>query len=395
MGADYIHAILTGYTKPDDPQWNLYYPGHKIAMPQPITDGAVDYKDGTPPTLDNYSKDVAAFLSWAAEPNLPERKRIGLPGHDLPDRVRGAALLRQEADLGIRALASQHRGRRAAWIALRPLGNSCRSRWSGVSMSKAIVGVIGGSGVYDLPGLTDLREERVATPWGDPSDSLRFGRVGETQAVFLARHGRGHRFSPSTINYRANIDALKRVGVTDIIALSACGSFHRELYPGMFVMIDQFEDRTYRRQTSFFGDGCVAHVSMAHPIAPLLRRRLVAAAEAETIACRDGGTYVCIEGPQFSSLAESLGFQARGADVIGMTGATEAKLAREAEISYATIAMVTDYDCWHEEHGAVDVAAVIKVMGDNANKASAVVARTLREFPVGARSLSNRVGPRA
>jgi 5'-methylthioadenosine phosphorylase len=140
-------------------------------------------------------------------------------------------------------------------------------------MSKAIVGVIGGSGVYDLPGLTDLREERVATPWGDPSDSLRFGRVGETQAVFLARHGRGHRFSPSTINYRSNIDALKRVGVTDIIALSACGSFHRELYPGMFVMIDQFEDRTYKRQTSFFGDGCVAHVSMAHPIAPLLRRR--------------------------------------------------------------------------------------------------------------------------
>jgi 5'-methylthioadenosine phosphorylase len=248
-------------------------------------------------------------------------------------------------------------------------------------MSKAIVGVIGGSGVYDLPGLTDLREERVATPWGDPSDSLRFGRVENTQAVFLARHGRGHRFSPSTINYRANIDALKRVGVTDIIALSACGSFHHELYPGMFVMIDQFEDRTYRRQTSFFGDGCVAHVSMAHPIAPLLRRRLVAAAQAETIACRDGGTYVCIEGPQFSSLAESLGFQARGADVIGMTGATEAKLAREAEISYATIAMVTDYDCWHEEHGAVDVAAVIKVMGENANKASAVVARTLREFP--------------
>jgi 5'-methylthioadenosine phosphorylase len=210
---------------------------------------------------------------------------------------------------------------------------------------------------------------------------LRFGRVGETQAVFLARHGRGHRFSPSTINYRANVDALKRVGVTDIIALSACGSFHRELYPGMFVMIDQFDDRTYKRQTSFFGDGCVAHVSMAHPIAPLLRRRLVAAAQAETIACRDGGTYVCIEGPQFSSLAESLGFQARGADVIGMTGATEAKLAREAEISYATIAMVTDYDCWHEEHGAVDVASVIKVMGENANKASAVVARTLREFP--------------
>jgi len=248
-------------------------------------------------------------------------------------------------------------------------------------MAKAIVGVIGGSGVYDLPGLLDLREEKVATPWGDPSDSLRFGRVGETQAVFLARHGRGHRFSPSTINYRANIDALKRIGVTDIIALSACGSFRVELHPGMFVMIDQLEDRTYLRQSSFFGTGCVAHVSMAYPIAPLLRRRLVAAAQAEGVPCRDGGTYVCMEGPQFSSLAESLGYQARGADVIGMTGATEAKLAREAEISYATVAMVTDYDCWHEEHGAVDVSAVIKVVAANADRASAVVARVLREFP--------------
>jgi 5'-methylthioadenosine phosphorylase len=248
-------------------------------------------------------------------------------------------------------------------------------------VAKAIVGVIGGSGVYDLPGLMDLREEKVATPWGDPSDSLRFGRVGETQAVFLARHGRGHRFSPSTINYRANIDALKRVGVTDIIAISACGSFRVELHPGMFVMIDQLEDRTHLRQSSFFGTGCVAHVSMAHPIAPLLRRRLVAAAQAEGVPCRDGGTYVCMEGPQFSSLAESLGYQARGADVIGMTGATEAKLAREAEISYATVAMVTDYDCWHEEHGAVDVSAVIKVVAANADRASAVVARVLREFP--------------
>jgi 5'-methylthioadenosine phosphorylase len=248
-------------------------------------------------------------------------------------------------------------------------------------MTEAIVGVIGGSGVYHLPGLTDLREEAVSTPWGDPSDSLRFGRVGSTEAVFLARHGRGHRFSPSSINYRANIDALKRVGVTDIIALSACGSFHRELYPGVFVMIDQFVDRTYLRQSSFFGTGCVAHVSMAHPIAPLLRRRLLAAAEAEGIPCRDGGTYVCMEGPQFSSFAESIGHQSQGADVIGMTGATEAKLAREAEISYATVAMVTDYDCWHEEHGAVDVAAVVKVMHDNADKAAALVARVLRDFP--------------
>jgi 5'-methylthioadenosine phosphorylase len=248
-------------------------------------------------------------------------------------------------------------------------------------MTKAIVGIIGGSGVYDLDGLSNLREEKVSTPWGEPSDALRFGKIGETQAVFLPRHGRGHRFSPSAINYRANIDALKRVGVTDIIALSACGSFHRELYPGMFVMIDQFEDRTYKRQTSFFGDGCVAHVSMAHPIAPRLQRRIADAAEAENVAFKMNGTYVCIEGPQFSSLAESLRFQAEGADVIGMTAATEAKLAREAEISYATMAMVTDYDCWHEEHGAVDVAAVIKVVHENAARAAALIGRVLREFP--------------
>ena len=248
-------------------------------------------------------------------------------------------------------------------------------------MTKAIVGVIGGSGVYNLAGFTPTREERVETPWGEPSDKLRFGRIGNTEAVFLARHGQGHRFSPSTINYRANIDALKRVGATDIIALSACGSFHRDLYPGVFVLIDQFVDRTYLRQSTFFGTGCVAHVSMAHPIAPLLRRRLVAAADAQGVPHKDGGVYVCVEGPQFSSLAESLGYQANGADVIGMTGATEAKLAREAEISYATVAMVTDYDCWHEEHGAVDVAAVIRVMADNAEKAGALVANVLNDFP--------------
>jgi 5'-methylthioadenosine phosphorylase len=248
-------------------------------------------------------------------------------------------------------------------------------------MTKAIVGVIGGSGVYHLPGLTNLTEKAVQTPWGEPSDALRFGRVGSTDVVFLARHGRGHRFTPSTINYRANIDALKRSGVTDIFALSACGSFHRELYPGVFVMIDQIEDRTYRRENTFFGTGCVAHVSMAHPIAPLLRRRLVAAAVAEDIPHKDEGTYLCMEGPQFSSLAESLGYQARGADVIGMTGATEAKLAREAEISYATVAMVTDYDCWYEEHGAVDVTSIVKVVHDNADKAGRLIARALRDFP--------------
>jgi 5'-methylthioadenosine phosphorylase len=248
-------------------------------------------------------------------------------------------------------------------------------------MTKAIVGIIGGSGVYSLDALTDVREERVVSPWGEPSDALRLGRIGSTEAVFLARHGRGHRLSPSGVNYRANIDALKRVGVTDIISLSACGSFRREFYPGLFVLVDQFDDRTYRRETSFFGNGCVAHVSMAHPVAPRLQRRIVEAAAAEDIACHLGGTYLCIEGPQFSSYAESLNYQARGADVIGMTGATEAKLAREAEISYATIAMVTDFDCWHEEHDAVDVAAVIKVVHENAQRAGALVGRVLREFP--------------
>jgi 5'-methylthioadenosine phosphorylase len=248
-------------------------------------------------------------------------------------------------------------------------------------MSKAVVGVIGGSGVYDLPGLADLREARVATPWGEPSDALRFGRVGSTEVVFLPRHGRGHRLSPSGIDYRANIDALKRVGVTDIVSISACGSFKPELYPGLFVLVDQFVDRTFSRNSSFFGNGCVAHVSMAHPVAPKLKARIAAAAEAEQIACVDGGTYVCIEGPQFSSLAESLTYKAAGYDVIGMTAMPEAKLAREAEISYATIAMVTDFDCWHPDHDHVDVAAVVKVVEANAGKAARLVARLLADFP--------------
>jgi 5'-methylthioadenosine phosphorylase len=246
---------------------------------------------------------------------------------------------------------------------------------------KAIVGIIGGSGVYDLPGLEDLREEKISTPWGEPSDSLRFGRVGATEAVFLPRHGRGHRFSPSGINYRANIDALKRVGVTDIVSVSACGSFKQELYPGLFVLIDQLVDRTFARQSSFFGNGCVAHVSMAHPIAPLLKERIAAAAEAEGIACVKGGTYVAMEGPQFSSLAESLTYKNLGYDVIGMTAMPEAKLAREAEISYATIAMVTDFDCWHPAHDNVDIAAVLKIVAANAGNAARLLARLLRDFP--------------
>lgn len=246
---------------------------------------------------------------------------------------------------------------------------------------KAIVGIIGGSGVYHLPGLEDEREEHVSTPWGEPSDALRFGRIGGTEAVFLPRHGRGHRLSPGGINYRANIDALKQVGVTDLVSVSACGSFKEELSPGTFVIADQFVDRTVGRVASFFGNGCVAHVSMAHPVAPRLAARCKAAADAEGIAAKSGGTYVCMEGPQFSSLAESLGYKGAGYDVIGMTAMPEAKLAREAEISYAIVAMVTDYDCWHPDHDAADVAAIIAVLQANAGNAARLVARLLRDFP--------------
>ena len=248
-------------------------------------------------------------------------------------------------------------------------------------MTKAIVGIIGGSGIYDLPGLENLREERVSTPFGEPSDALRFGRIGSTDAVFLPRHGRGHVLSPSGINYCANIHALKQVGVTDVISVSACGSFKPELVPGLFVLVDQFVDRTHGRASSFFGNGCVAHVSMAHPISPLLRQRLLQAAEAESLPIVKGGTYVCMEGPQFSSYAESLSYKAQNYDVIGMTAMPEAKLAREAELSYATVAMVTDYDCWHPEHDAVDVASVIKIVHENAGKAAKLLARVLRDFP--------------
>ena len=248
-------------------------------------------------------------------------------------------------------------------------------------MSKAIIGVIGGSGLYSLAGFKPEREERVASPWGEASDALRFGRVGDTEVVFLARHGRGHKYSPSTINYRANIDALKRAGVTDILAVSACGSYKRDYYPGLFVLADQFIDRTFKRETSFFGTGCVAHVGFAHPTSAVLRKRVAAAAAAEGIAHADGGTYVCMEGPQFSTYAESMHYQSLGASVIGMTAATEAKLAREAEIAYALVAMVTDFDCWHDEHGPVDVASVMKVMHDNAEKANRLVARVLKDYP--------------
>jgi len=248
-------------------------------------------------------------------------------------------------------------------------------------MTKAMLGIIGGSGVYDLPGLEDVCEERIASPWGEPSDVLRIGRIGDTTMAFLPRHGRGHRYSPSDINYRANIDVMKRVGVTDLISVSACGSFREEYYPGFFVLVDQYVDRTHRRESSFFGQGCVAHVPMAHPVGPLLQERIAQAAFAEDIPFTLGGTYVCIEGPQFSSYAESLTYKHLGYDVIGMTAMPEAKLAREAEITYATIAMVTDYDCWHPEHDDVDVASVVAVAQQNATKVARLIACIARDFP--------------
>jgi 5'-methylthioadenosine phosphorylase len=248
-------------------------------------------------------------------------------------------------------------------------------------MARAVLGIIGGSGIYELPGLEGAREEAIASPWGEASAPVRHGSIAGRPIVFLPRHDRGHRLSPSDINYRANIDVLKRAGVTDLISLSACGSFKEELPPGTFVLVDQFIDRTHKRESSFFGKGCVAHVSMAHPVSPRLRIQLAAAGEAEGIAIARGGTYVCIEGPQFSSYAESMTYKNLGYSVIGMTNMPEAKLAREAEICYATVAMVTDFDCWHPDHDAVTVQDIIRVLSTNADKAKSLVTRLASDFP--------------
>ena len=246
---------------------------------------------------------------------------------------------------------------------------------------QAVLGIIGGSGLYDLPGLENAEWRRIEGPWGEPSDDILFAQLEGHRLRFLPRHGRGHRFSPTRINYRANIDALKRAGVTDIVSVSAVGSLKEELAPGRFVIVDQFIDRTFAREKSFFGEGVTAHVSMAHPISPLLAERIARAGQAQNIDCRRGGAYIVIEGPQFSTLAESLLYRSWGCDVIGMTNMPEAKLAREAEISYATIAMVTDYDCWHEEHGHVDVQSVLKVMHDNREHVQSLLLRLIRDFP--------------
>ena len=240
-------------------------------------------------------------------------------------------------------------------------------------MARAVLGIIGGSGVYQLDELTDTRWETVTSPFGSPSDQLLFGWLGEQQLVFLPRHGRGHVLSPSTINYRANIDALKRAGVTDILSLSAVGSFREEYAPGHFVLVDQFIDRTFAREKSFFGQGCVAHVTFSHPVSTRLQDALQDACQALGLTVHRGGVYLCMEGPQFSTYAESMLYRSWGCDVIGMTNMPEAKLAREAELPYATVAMVTDYDCWHPDHDSVSVEAVIGVMTANADNARALV----------------------
>jgi 5'-methylthioadenosine phosphorylase len=240
-------------------------------------------------------------------------------------------------------------------------------------MTDPVIGIIGGSGLYQIDGLADIKWRRVESPFGGPSDEFCFGTLAGQPVVFLPRHGRGHRLPPSEINFRANIDALKRCGVTDILSLSAVGSLREDLAPGDFVIIDQFIDRTFARDKSFFGTGCVAHVSMARPVCPRIGDAVAAAGAGQGIAIKRGGTYMVMEGPQFSTLAESELYRSWGCDVIGMTNMPEAKLAREAEICYATVAMVTDYDCWHPGHDDVTVEMILGVLHANAENARSLV----------------------
>ena len=240
-------------------------------------------------------------------------------------------------------------------------------------MRQATIGVLGGSGVYEIDGLVNRRWETITSPFGAPSDQLLFGELDGQQLVFLPRHGRGHPLSPSSINYRANIDVMKRAGVTDIISLSAVGSLREEYVPGHFVLVDQFIDRTFAREKSFFGTGCDDHVALSHPVATRLQDALQASCVELGLPVHRDGTYICMEGPQFSTLAESRLYRSWGCDVVGMTNMPEAKLAREAELPYATVAMVTDFDCWHPDHDSVTVEAVIKVMTANADNARALV----------------------
>ena len=236
-------------------------------------------------------------------------------------------------------------------------------------MTNWVLGIVGGSGLYEIEGLKNRRWVKVDTPWGDPSDELLMGEIGEVKLVFLPRHGRGHRIAPSDLNFRANIDALKRVGCTDVLSLSAVGSLREALNPGTFVIADQFIDRTFARVKSFFGQGLVAHVSMAHPTCPRLSSLAADAARAAGARVIEGGTYLAMEGPQFSTKAESELYRSWGCDIIGMTNMPEAKLAREAELPYASVAMITDYDGWHEEFAPVEVADILAVLLENSAKA--------------------------
>jgi 5'-methylthioadenosine phosphorylase len=237
-------------------------------------------------------------------------------------------------------------------------------------MTERVLGIIGGSGLYAVDGLQDAQWHTLSTPWGDPSDNLLTGTLNDIRLVFLPRHGRNHQHAPHQVNYRANIDALKQMGVTDIISISACGSFREEYAPGDFVLVDQFIDRTVGRTSTFFEDGCVAHVSIAHPVCDTLGQTILSAASETPITFHRGGTYLAMQGPQFSTIAESKLYRdVWKCDVIGMTAMPEVKLAREAEICYATVAMVTDYDSWHPDHGAVDITSILHVMGENTKKA--------------------------
>jgi 5'-methylthioadenosine phosphorylase len=250
-----------------------------------------------------------------------------------------------------------------------------------------VLGVVGGSGLYEIEGLKNQRWVKIDTPWGDPSDELLMGELDGVKLVFLPRHGRGHRIPPSGLNFRANIDALKRAGCTDILSLSAVGSLREALNPGTFVVVDQFIDRTFARTKSFFGQGLVAHVSMAHPTCPRLSSLAAEAARAAGARVVEGGTYLAMEGPQFSTKAESLVYRSWGCDVIGMTNMPEAKLAREAELPYASIGMVTDYDGWHEEFAPVEVADILAVLMENSRKAADAVGHLAGALP-GPRSAS-------
>ncbi|MEF3046192.1 S-methyl-5'-thioadenosine phosphorylase [Pseudotabrizicola sp. L79] len=240
---------------------------------------------------------------------------------------------------------------------------------------QTMIGVIGGSGLYQIDGLEGASWVKVKTPWGKPSDEVLVGRLNGVAMAFLPRHGRGHVQSPSSVNYRANIDALKRLGCTDIVAVSAVGSLREDYVPGDFVIVDQYIDRSFAREKSFFGAGCVAHVGFAHPTCPRLGAAALRAAQDVGVKVHKTATYMAMEGPQFSTLAESRLYRLRGADVIGMTGMPEAKLAREAEMCYTCVAMVTDFDCWHPGHAAVDVAQVIATMGKNSGHARDLIAR--------------------